>query len=76
MHRTQIILEDWQYETLRARAQQEGRSLSAVVREILHHALDGSGRPRGRLRAIEGIAEDRSAYGRTHDRFLYGDKDE
>jgi plasmid stability protein len=74
MHRTEIILEDWQYQTLRARAEQEGRSISAVVREILRHALDGSPHQKGRLRAIEGIAEDRSAYGRAHDRFLYRGK--
>lgn len=76
MHRTQIILEDWQYQTLRARAEREGRSLSDLVRELLHEAL---ARPpksrRGRLKDIEGVGEDSAAYGRDHDRFLYGIKD-
>jgi plasmid stability protein len=74
MHRTQIILEEWQYQALRARAAQEGRSLSEVVREILRVALDGPSHRKGRLGAIEGIAEDRAAYGRAHDCFLYGRK--
>lgn len=74
MHRTQIILEEWQYQTLRARAEQEGRSLSEVVREILHNALDRPSHRKSRLGAMEGVGEDRSARGRTHDRFLYGGK--
>ncbi len=32
MHRTELLLEDWQYEALRGRAEREGRSLSALVR--------------------------------------------
>lgn len=74
MHRTQISLEDWQYQVLRARAEQEGRSISDLVREILRTALV-SHRKEG-LEDIEGIGEDASAYGRQHDRFLYGAKDE
>ena len=34
MHRTQIYLEDAQYEMLRARARREGRTLAAVIRGI------------------------------------------
>lgn len=76
MHRTQIILEDWQYQALRARAEQEGRSISALVREILRGALATPPRQEGRLEEIEGIGEDSATYGRDHDRFLYGVKDE
>jgi len=74
MHRTQIILEDWQYQTLRGRAEQEGRSISELVRQILREALEDLPSRQIRLRAIHGIAEDRFASGREHDRFLYGDK--
>ncbi|MBI3940882.1 MAG: hypothetical protein HY315_08610 [Acidobacteria bacterium] len=74
MHRTQIILEEWQYQTLRTRAEQEGRSISAVVREILRTVLDRPPHRKSQLRGIEGVGEDRSAYGRAHDRFLYGGK--
>lgn len=74
MHRTQIILEEWQYQTLRARAQQKGCSMSEVVREILRNTLDRRPHGKRRLGAIEGIGEDRSAHGRAHDRFVYGSK--
>jgi len=75
MHRTQIILEDWQYQTLRARAEQEGRSISALLREILSRALAPPEAGRDTLSEIEGIGEDRAADGEAHDRFLYGADD-
>jgi plasmid stability protein len=76
MHRTQILLEDWQYQTLRSRAEQEGRSISDLVREILQAALAKSPRRKRKLDSISGIGEDAVAYGKDHDRFLYGDKAE
>ena len=76
MHRTQIILEDWQYQILRSRAEQEGRSISDLVREILRGALAQSPQRTNRLDEIEGVGEDPAAYGRAHDDFLYGVKDE
>lgn len=72
MHRTQILLEDWQYQALRARAEQENRSMSELVRDILRNALAQPPRQKGRLEQIEGIGEDSTSYGRAHDRFLYG----
>lgn len=72
MHRTQIILEDWQYQVLRARAEQEGRSMSELVREILRAALSQPSRKKNRLNEMEGVGEDAIAYGRDHDQFLYG----
>jgi predicted DNA-binding ribbon-helix-helix protein len=35
MHKTQVVLEDWQYEALRSLAAQEHRSISDLVREML-----------------------------------------
>jgi plasmid stability protein len=70
MHRTQIILEDWQHQALRARAEQEGRSMSDVVRELITKALKPPAR--SALDAVAGIGEDPAAYGRDHDAFLYG----
>jgi plasmid stability protein len=75
MHRTQIILEDWQYQALRARAEQENRSISDLVRDILRHSLAQPPRQKGRLEEIEGVGEDAASYGRAHDRFLYGGND-
>lgn len=72
MHRTQILLDDWQYAALKARAQCEGRSMSELLRDLLNAELGAPGSPAGDLAAVEGVGEDRSAYGRDHDRFLYG----
>ncbi len=73
MHRTQLLIEEWQYEALRARAGQEGRSLSDLVREILSISLESSSSfPRSRLGEIEGIGEDAEVYAEDHDRILYG----
>lgn len=72
MHRTQLLLEEWQYEALRGRAEREGRSLSALVREILRVSLAlPASAPRERLGTIEGIGEDADSYGEEHDRHLY-----
>jgi plasmid stability protein len=77
MHRTQILLEEWQYETLRARAEREGRSLSDLIRELLRKSLsETTSHSNNRLDAMEGVGEDAAAYGEHHDRFLYGAKDE
>ena len=73
MHRTQLLLEEWQYEALRARAEREGRSLSALIREILHISLaPSSPASRRGLEEIKGIGEDAGVYGKDHDRYLYG----
>jgi len=35
MHRTNIVLEEWHYRFLKDRADKEGKSMSAVVRELI-----------------------------------------
>lgn len=75
MHRTQIILEDWQHQALKARAEQEGRSMSDLIRELLSKALSQPQRKRPRVATIEGVGEDPAAYGRDHDELLYGKTD-
>jgi len=72
MQRTQILLDDWQYEALKARAQREGRSMSELLRRILDANLRKSGPRTPRLADIRAVGEDRTARGRDHDRFLYG----
>jgi hypothetical protein len=74
MHRTQLLLEDWQYEALKAAAERQKVSLSQLVRDILSRALRGrgaDGEPQA-LHAIEGIGADDGSRARDHDRFLYG----
>jgi len=72
MHRSQILLENWQYETLKARAEQQGQSISEVVREILaqHLTLDHE-RRLAKLRAVEGLGDAENINGRDHDIYLY-----
>jgi hypothetical protein len=76
MHRTQIQLDDWQYQILKTKAEREGKSLSSLVREAVTVYL-GKGRrrrPGAGLTDIEGIGEDPGVAGRDHDRILYGAK--
>jgi plasmid stability protein len=72
MHKTHVVLEDWQHEALRTLAEQEHRSISELVREMLTRYLDGSHEiARQRLAAIEGIGADAQASGEDLDTFLY-----
>jgi hypothetical protein len=75
MHRTQILLDEWQYEKLKAAAEREGRSISSLVRDAVSAFLNGGrGRdgPATRLAEIAGIGSDPGTSGRDHDRVLYG----
>ena len=68
------MLENWQYERLRARAEREGRSISELVRRAVTAFLESSA-DRGRrytLDDIDGIGSDPDSCGRDHDEFLYG----
>jgi predicted DNA-binding ribbon-helix-helix protein len=72
MHKTHVLLEDWQYEALQALAAQEQRSISALVREMLaNHLTVHPQTARQRLAAMEGIGADADATGHDHDTFLY-----
>jgi plasmid stability protein len=72
MHKTHIILEDWQYEALRTLAAREHRSISELVREMLtRHLVENHEAARQRLAAMEGIGADVHATGQEHDAFLY-----
>ncbi len=75
LHRTQVLLERWQYERLKKLAEQEGASLSEMVRRLLApHLRPRSRRPtRAALARIAGLGEDAEISGRDHDRALYGD---
>lgn len=74
MHRTQLNLDDWQYEALRARGEREDRSVSDLVREAVAQYLVGDEvEPRRRLSDIKGLGNDPEASGADHDRWLYGE---
>lgn len=75
MHRTQLLLESWQYDALRGLAERSGRSLAAVIRSILaEHLARLAKRGADRLDSIAGIAEGPPDLATDHDRHLYGPK--
>ena len=69
MRRTQIILEDWQYENLKTISQEKGKSISAVVREMVTTCIE-EGSPRATLDSICALGEDPTGYGKDHDKLL------
>ena len=72
MHRTQILLDDWQYEMLKTMAEREGSSLSSLIRDAVTAFLGRKARPTTRLAEITGIGDDAAVAGRDHDDVLYG----
>ena len=73
MHRTQILLDPWQYEQLKAAAEREGRSISSLVRDAVTQFLQGSRRKAAtKLADISGLGADGRARGRDHDTLVYG----
>jgi hypothetical protein len=73
MHRTQIMLEDWQYEQLRTAAERQGRSISSLVRDAVTRLFRGSPhRAATKLADIGGLGADPDGRGRDHDEVLYG----
>ena len=68
MHRTQILLDRWQYERLKAVAEREGTSISSLVRGAVTRFLESVGSEDAtRLSDITGIARDPDSTGRDHD---------
>ena len=74
MHRTQILLEEWQYEMLKAKAESERKSMSEILREVVTTALGSRRRPASQraLATVAGIVNEPGASGRDHDEVLYG----
>lgn len=70
MHRTQLLLETWQVEALRARAEAAGISMSELVRRVVSAWLTPDGSP-DPLDAVRGLAAD-GLGGDRHDDVLYG----
>ena len=76
MVRTQIQLTDAQYETLKARASAEGRSMADLVRALVDESLSVPGRPdreerrRRALAAIGMLGKGPRDLSRHHDDYL------
>ncbi len=74
MRRTQVQLEEAQYEQIRRMAAREGVSISAAIRRLLDRGM-AAGEAKGpagakALLALAGIAEGPSDLGRRHDHYL------
>jgi predicted DNA-binding protein len=77
LHRTQVYLEQTQYELLKSRARREGKTLAAVIREVLDAYLAGPNpiAAQDPLRRVIGIGKgDGSAVAENYEDFLYGEK--
>jgi len=75
VHRTQIYLEDAHYQALRARARREGKTMAAILRDILDQHFGLSGEPPGddALEEVIGVGEgDGSAVAEHVEDYLYG----
>lgn len=72
-HRTQVLFDDWQYESLKSLAEREGESLGHFVREaVAEYLIRDQGKRSTRLAQIEGVGANAKASGRDHDELLYG----
>jgi hypothetical protein len=73
MHRTQILLDPWQYERLKAAAEREGRSISSLVRDAVSRFLEvPPAETSTKLAEISGLGADPGSRGRDHDAVIYG----
>jgi len=73
-HRTQISLEDWQYQILLEMSKKEKKSLSSIIREFLSEKFSKQvvKTKEDAVWSIIGIGSgDGSPVAREHDRFLY-----
>lgn len=71
LHRTQVLLEDWQFLRLQKRAAQAGTSVAALLRGMVDEALGGPPSKAG-LEKIFGLGSWEGS-GADHDKELYGD---
>ena len=72
MKRTNIVLEEWQYQYLRDRAARERKSLSALIRDLVQISATPTRTRAGRdsVLSIIGIGPGRGS-ARRHDEILY-----
>jgi hypothetical protein len=74
-HRTQVSLENWQYQALLETSRKTKKSLSSIIRELVTEKFSkqASGAKSDPIMKIIGIgAGDGSSVAREHDKYLYG----
>ncbi len=72
MTRTQITLEQHEYLFLKARATEQGISLSAVIRALVRTAMEQARTGAPHVRELAGLIAESDFSGKDHDRILYG----
>ncbi len=72
MHRTQILLEEKQYDFLKKLSDEEKKSISRILREIIESYSKKS--KVYSLSSLAGILEDTESDGRDHDKWIYNKK--
>lgn len=74
LQRTQVLLEKWQHERLRLRAEEEGVSMSELLRNLLEKDLEPERSDKvDRLRRIRGAGRDEDIPGKEHDEAIYAE---
>jgi hypothetical protein len=76
-HRTQISLEDWQYQILLELSRKTKKSLSGIVREMITDKFSKTASKAAKDPVFDLIgigAGDGSPVAREHDKYLYGKK--
>lgn len=71
LHRTQVLLEEWQFQVLQLRAKRMGTSVAALIRAMVDKGLEPTPTKVG-VDAIRGLFSDPGFSGRDHDSELYG----
>lgn len=74
MHRTQVLLEPWQFELLRHRAAARGTSVAALIRDMVDRDLAGPTHKErlAALRKIRGIYKGPPIPEAEQDDIIYG----
>jgi predicted CopG family antitoxin len=74
-HRTQISLDDWQYQMILEISKKTKKSISAIIRELLSEKLliHVATKEKDPVSKLIGIGKgDGSPVAREHDKYLYG----
>ncbi len=74
-HRTQISLDDWQYQMIVEISKKTKKSISAIIRELLSEKLlvHAANKDKDPISKLIGIGKgDGSPVAREHDKYLYG----
>lgn len=70
MTRTQIMLEQEEYRFLKARAAEQGTSLSAVIRALVRDNMEQTHSDRPHVWELAGLIPESDFSGKDHDRIL------